>query len=326
MKKNKGKKRNSSMIQKNYSETGTPKFYTTSLSTKHSQSLNADSQFISLQVDFSFKFTMHNEKVLRGFLGAVLGIVPESITDIIFTDTNLDKEHKEEKQGILDISVTIDGNRQINIELQMAPFTYWENHSIFYNARMFASQKRKDKYYSHYIPCIHIGILGFNLTEEKEFHSEVMLQNTKTHRIYSDKLVFHMIELKKIKDVVEEEKNTLYYWASLIAAENQEEYDMLAKQNEYLQEAVNEIEKINLDEGLRHQYLRREMAIMDELTQREGFFEEGKKEGIKEGKKAIAKMGKLKKRLVEENEIDKIIEMIDNATLREELYKKYDIE
>lgn len=161
---------------------------------------------------------------------------------IILTNTNLNKESEKEKQGILDIRIILNNNQKINIELQMKIYKYWRERSIFYNAKMYTEQGESGDKYNNFIPCIHIGILGFNLIKEKDFHSVVMLKNIKTQRIYSDKLIFHMVELKKLKNVSKENRDALYYWASLIAANSKEEYDILAKQNEYLQEAVNETE------------------------------------------------------------------------------------
>jgi len=150
-----------------------------------------------------------------------------------------------------------------------------------------------------------------------------MLLDTTTHRMYSDKLVFHVVELKKLADVVEEDKESLYYWASLLAATSQEEYNILAKRDEYLQEAVNEAEKINLDQELRHQYFLRKLAIMDEKAYYEDGFEKGEEKGLEKG---TNKMAKLIKCLAKDDEIDKIIESAGNSDLREALFQKYNIE
>ena len=53
----------------------------------------------------------------------------------------------------------------------------------------------------------------------------------------------------------------------------------MAKTNEYMQAAVDELEKINLDKALRYEYLRREMQASDETTIREYYTELGEKKG-----------------------------------------------
>lgn len=288
--------------------------------------------FISLKNDFAFKYTMQNKKVLRGFLAAVLKIDPEIITDIIFPDTHLDKEAQEDKQGILDVRVTINGNRQLNIELQVEYFKHWVDRTLFYNFKMFTDQGRKGSEYDNFTPCIHIGILGFNSNElNKKFYSRYQIQDIETHQVYSDKISFHVIQLKQMKNVPKEDWDELYYWAALMAAESQEECEMTAKGNEYLEEAVRETEKINRDADLRYRYLRRQIAIMDEATQKKSYYEDGveagKKEGIETGLEiGTDKMSQLIKRLAQNNEIEKIIEIADNISLREELFKKYNIE
>lgn len=104
--------------------------------------------------------------------------------------------------------------------------------------------------------------------------------------MYSSKIIFHMIELKKIETASEEEKRQeLYRWTRLIAATSWEEIRMEAKGNSYMEAAVKEMEKINQNEEERYLYLRREMALSDEksriLTAEEKGREEGRIEGIK---------------------------------------------
>ena len=51
---------------------------------------------ILMKVDFAFKYVMRNEKVIKGFLSAVLGIDKSEIKSIEYLDTNTEKSRENE--------------------------------------------------------------------------------------------------------------------------------------------------------------------------------------------------------------------------------------
>lgn len=279
-------------------------------------------EFISFKNDFAFKHVMKNEKVLRGFLGAVLKIDPTIITNIQYNDTHLDKMFAKDKQGIMDINarITVNHTIRINIELQVKPFKYWINRSLFYDLTQFVEQGRSGDRYDLFESCIHIGVLGFTPDNLKpKFYSRFRILDDETYEVLSDKIVLHMIQLNQLKHVKDEHKDLLYLWASLINAQSQEEYEMIAKHDEYLSEAIDILDELNRDPALKQAYFRRQMAIMDEETQKHAFYEDGLEKGQ-------VLLSKLIACLIEDNQFDKVIEVTQNVELRDELYKKYSIQ
>ena len=113
----------------------------------------------------------------------------------------------------------------------------------------------------------------------KGFHHYVSLQDTKTEEMYNSKFVFHVIELKKLEETPEAERDELYRWARLIAAKSWEAVDMEAKGNPYREEAREEMKKINQDEVERWLYLRREMAVSDKVSQIASAERRGRRQG-----------------------------------------------
>ena len=125
--------------------------------------------------------------------------------------------------------------------------------------------------------CIHISILGFQLEQAERFYERVRLMK-ESGKVYSDKLGLRMLYLNQLEKVSEEEKDSdVYHWAKLISSKDWEVLTNMAKTNEYMQAAVDELEKINLDKALRYEYLRREMQASDETTIREYYTELGGK-------------------------------------------------
>ena len=174
---------------------------------------------------------------------------------------------------------------------------YWEDRSLFYNSKLFVSSVRKGEDYRNAKACIHIGILDFTLfPDQKEFYSIHKITNIKTGRIYSDKLAFHVVELSKLKQASETEKETdVYRWARLISAGSIQEMKTLAKGDEYMKETVDAFEDFSLDDEERYRAFRREMAIMDRKAEMKDAYEEGMEQGIEQGLEQGIEQGELKK-------------------------------
>ena len=101
--------------------------------------MNKNEEFIMKpKVDFCFKELMEDEEIRRGFISAVLGVEPEEIIRTELLATHLRKEHKDDKLGILDVRVMLNGESQIDMEIQLSPFEAWEERTLFYLSRMYA--------------------------------------------------------------------------------------------------------------------------------------------------------------------------------------------
>jgi hypothetical protein len=92
-----------------------------------------DDFIMSPKVDFAFKELMTNDIVRKGFLSAVLNIKDTKIKSTVMLNTNLKKVHEDEKQGILDVRLTMNDNTEINIEIQLAQLSSWADRSLFYD-------------------------------------------------------------------------------------------------------------------------------------------------------------------------------------------------
>ena len=151
------------------------------------------------KVDFCFKELMQNDEVRKGFLSACLHLNPKDIKQTSLLPTHLRKKYKEDKQGILDIRILLNNDIQINVEMQLAPFKFWRERSLFYVCKMFVEPLEKGQGYGELGKCIHISILNFELFEEDDaFYSRFHLWEDERKRIYSDKLEIHTLELPKL--------------------------------------------------------------------------------------------------------------------------------
>lgn len=85
------------------------------------------------------------------------------------------------------------------------------------------------------------------------------MMNEKTHRIYSDKFRLSVLDLNQIELATEEDKQyKIDYWARLFKSTTWEEIKMLAKSDEYLQEAAACVYELTQDEEIRQRCEARE--------------------------------------------------------------------
>jgi predicted transposase/invertase (TIGR01784 family) len=90
---------------------------------------------MSPKVDFVFKLIFGDEKnkhVLIAFLSSALKLPKEEFKEIELLNTELLREFKEDKKGILDIRVKTKNNEHIDIEIQILPTEFMAERTLFY--------------------------------------------------------------------------------------------------------------------------------------------------------------------------------------------------
>ncbi len=241
-------------------------------------------KLMNLKIDFAFKELMNNEKVRNSFISAVLKI---PLTDIKFTqilNSYLRQEQQNDKLGILDVRLKLNDDTEIDIEMQVVPFKYWEDRTLFYSSKMYVESIEAGAKYETLKKVISISILNFDLLEEKEFYNSFHIRNDKTHTIYTDKMEWHIIELTKLPDNMETSNDLLLLWAGFIEySENEEVIKMLATKNENIATAYEELQKISFDKQKREEYNQRQKALYDYNSLISQATNEGIEKGIEQG-------------------------------------------
>ena len=264
------------------------------------------------KIDFCFKELMEFAEVRRGFIAAVLGISPEEVVSTELKPTHLRVKHQKDKLGILDVHVILNGEIQIDMEIQVAQFLFWRERSLFYLSKMYSDVILAGEGYQVLGKCIHVGILDFILFEEdEEYYSCFHLWEDKRRRIYSDKLEIHIVELPKLAER-EYPETALLKWARFFNAEKKEEFEMVAKTDPHIQKAYDQLLYMSGNEEKRLLYEARQKALNDYNTQmysnwHDGY-SEGEKRGYREGEKQGYKEGE--KEGYKEGEEKKLIELI----------------
>ena len=267
---------------------------------------------ICLTNNYAFLKIFKKEENVKGFLIDLLNLKEKQIKKIEIKDPFTSGENKEEKEGILDIKLTLNGNKKINIEMQNTYQEDWAERSLFYNCRMFTEGFKKGDPYWKLSPCIHIGILNFNMMKSPGYYHKVTLRDEKSNELYSRKFQFHMIELKKTKTTKgKARKHPLYRWARLIAATTWEEVAQESAGNRYMERIQEEMVKMSQDERDRYLYLREEMAASDRVSQ----LQSAENRGVRAGK-LLNQISMIQKKVKKNKNLEQIADELEESATK----------
>ena len=239
-------------------------------------------------VDFCFKELMQNPTVRKGFISALLNLSPDEVEDTVLLPTLLPRDSADDKQGIMDVRVLLKNGTQMNMEMQVKYFEYWDERALFYLSKMFDSQIHKGESYEKLQKCIHVSILDFiHFPNDKECYRRIHFRDDKTSHLYSDKMELQILELKKLPSDVKTSQDVLT-WMKFFSGKSRKEFQNMAKTNEYLDEAYNTLLNLSADEKKRLEYEAREKALKDYNTQ----ISSAEKRGLKAGEESGLRRGK----------------------------------
>ena len=275
-----------------------------------------DDFLMSPTVDYCFKELLAYPEVRKGFVAAILGKNPEEIEETILMPTILSKDTENGKYGILDVRVRMKNGSQMDLEMQMAPFEFWNNRVIFYLSKMYAEQVKEGDKYKNLKPCIHVSILNFNLFhEDRTCFREIAFCDLTTKLKYTDLLEIYVLELKKLPPEQKEEP-LIIKWMRFLAAESREDFEKMAGEDNYINEAYEVLQKLSADERKRLEYEARQKAIRDYDSQ----MSSSREEGIRIGED---RLNHLYEKLMRDHRSDDLVKAISDKVYREKLYQEY---
>ena len=224
---------------------------------------------IRLTNNYAFQKIFKNEEIVKGFLMALLHLKETDIETLEVADPFVEGEVKEEKEGILDVKMVLNGGqKRLTLKCKIHIRKIGQSEAYFYNCRMFTEGLKKGESYYELPPCIHVGILDFNYLKSPGFYHRILLKDDTTGELYSSKFQFHVIELSKIATTKgKARKQDFYKWAKLISASTWEEIREESEGNHYMEKVRDEMIKMSQDESERYLYLREQMAIRDKASQ-----------------------------------------------------------
>ena len=252
--------------------------------------------------DFCFKELMQNPKVRKGFIAGILRKDPKEIKETILLPTETRREYIDDKLSILDVKVMLIDGTQLDMEMQVEYVASWNKRTLFYLAKMYTGQIQRGDGYDKFKKCIHVGVLNFMYFSNSEAcYHKINLCNSRTGEVYSDLFELHVLELPKLPKVLrkmeqgeEVSDEPIIRWMEFFSGKTQEDFEIMAKQDEYMEEAVNTLFELSADEKKRLEYEAREKAIRDHNWKMYNARQSGLEEGITQGIELAIKIFKAK--------------------------------
>lgn len=236
---------------------------------------------LSPRVDFVFKKIFGNEQhpnILISFLNAVLN-QKDVITSVKILNTDIDKEHIEDKYSRLDIKATTNNKEHINIEIQVKNEYNMVKRSMYYWSKMYESQIIEGDDYDKLTRTVCINILDFKCLKNDRFHNFYRLKEVETNEELTDIQELHFIELPKYKGVSEDEdiSNMLEVWTTFIKNPESKVIERLEMSKEEIKDAKYELLRISASSKERELYERRKESLLNKVSALKNAEEKGQR-------------------------------------------------
>ena len=229
--------------------------------------MKKEEELLDLKSDWVFKriFAKEgNEDILASLITAITN---EKITKIQLRNTELYKNSKEDKLGILDIKAVLDNNSIVDIEMQVSNEGNIIERDLYYLTKLYSEQLKNNENYKNAKKVIIINLLGYNFFKTNSpYHKITLKENKNKENMYvklyeveeefnTDKIQIYMVEIPKYL-MLENKENPgeLDQWMWLFSGKKEMIKMALSKGAQAIKKAYKELEYLSQDEQARQEY------------------------------------------------------------------------
>ena len=278
---------------------------------------------LSPKVDFVFKKIFGNEKhpnILISFLNAVIKPT-DLIKSVQIKNTDIEKEHIEDKYSRLDIKAVTNNGEHINIEIQVKNEYNMIKRSLYYWSKMYEGQLTKGQDYDTLSRTICINILDFKYLKNDNFHNCYRLKEKTTNEELTDVMELHFIEIPKLRKLenTEDISDMLEAWITFIESPTSELIDKLEMSSDEIKEAKEELVRLSGNDKERERYEKRFESLLEQNSLLANAERKGLQKGIQKGIQKGRKEGiiEIAKNAIDNNLDDNTIQIITGLSLEE---------
>lgn len=173
-----------------------------------------DERYINFYTDFAFKKlfgTEVNKDLLISFLNSMFD-GKEVIRDLTYLNSEQLGTGELDRKAVFDVYCENEKGEKFLVEMQKAEQQFFKDRSVFYSTFPIRDQAVRGNSWDYNLKTVYtIGILNFCFddTDPEYFHHEVKLIDTKTGKVFFDKLVYVYLEMPKFTKT-ETELTTLF--------------------------------------------------------------------------------------------------------------------
>jgi len=231
----------------------------------------ANSRLLPVTVDYVFKQIFGDQRytdVLAKFLAAVLDVPIDDLADITIVNPNLNKESADDKQGILDVKLTLSNSTVIHIEIQVLPTPDFDKRIIYYQAKLITEQIKSGGDWGEINRTISIIITDYELIKNgTDYHNQFRFR-TQDGTALSNITEINTLELPKLPQ--QSDNSELWDWLEFIRTNDEETIEMLETKSPELARAVGRLKELSADEAARMRAENREMFLRDQASRIKG--------------------------------------------------------
>ena len=147
---------------------------------------NNEIKRLPLKSDYVFKrifASEENNSILKAFLEAVLDT---KIKNVEVKNPELTPDMADEKLGILDIKVDIDGKKIVDVEMQVSNEYNFRQRTMTYISKLASEQLKAGNKYEMQKEIIAINILNFSYLDRNAYHSVAEMRYRKYEHGHKD--------------------------------------------------------------------------------------------------------------------------------------------
>ena len=223
-----------------------------------------------------------NVESLIGFLKSVLRLPEDDYNEIEIADPHLLREFDGDKLAVIDIKLKTKSRQIIHIEIQLKVTPELKNRIILYDSKLIAEQIGSGDDYNVIKKVISIVIADEALIPESpQYHHRFTFYDPNAAVEFTDIIEIHTLELRKLPEGAD--GTELYDWAKFIAADTEEELNMISERNPQVAQAVVKLRELSADERARDLYERREKARRDQAMWKRWERQQGLEQGLQQG-------------------------------------------
>ena len=252
-------------------------------------------KFADPKNDLAFKklfSSQQHKNILISFLNAILGFKGEMlIKDVHISNTYQIPKIPELKETILDIKATNKKNQEFIVEMQKKDLGNFTKRSLYYTSKAYVAQLPKGNNYTVLKKVYFIGIVNFEIFENKSYISRHLILNKETLSNDLDDFEFTFIELPKFHKELHELHSTLDRWIYFL--KNAQDLTLIPKEYKSItefKEAFEIVSQTNWNAKELEVYDYMGLREFDEInalrTAEKKGIKKGIEQGIEQGKKA----------------------------------------
>ena len=232
-----------------------------------------------------------DEDLLLSFINAIM--IDSNFATFVSVDIlnpfNL-SEKAGNKESIVDLNAITEDGTVVIIEIQTYSTKNFFERTLYYWSKNYSSLLKRGNKYSKLRPVISINLIDdilFDKTDNR-MHTCYLLKEKNTNKILTDHIQMHYVEIPKF-DKNSNVKSELKNWILFLKSNKEEDMSQLLKEDTIFEKAMKKYNYFTDNEDLLNEYDKREAYLVYQHSLMRDFKEEGKLEGLKEGKISMAK-------------------------------------